>query len=240
MALKWTLKRSTKIPGDENIGITTTEVILDIETGSIEEAQGFFEDKDSNIIKIFGFSVLSRVDFGSTALSTGTVEEPKTRKPRTAKVEAVAPAPLPVPTATTLPPNALNASGPAPTAPPAPTVDADGIPLALRRDPVTNAAPAMVAAPPPPLPALPTAAAPPLAPTAPPGPPPVGVLGPKIVAALDVLKEGKADGGQALADWLNQMNLTIKGATYDEACRALLMISDEKLKQAAEMLKVAA
>lgn len=197
MDFKWTLSR----PGIE----------LEFETGSIKEAIGLLEQEGTSISEVFGFNLGGQ---GHAAEQPQTAaEEPKTRKPRTPKEAAVAPAPLPVPTATTLPPNALNGAGDL-----APAADG-GIPPFLARTPP-----------------LPTSSSPPLAPT----PPPVGVLGPKVVLALNALKEGKPDDGQALADWLAASGLTIKGANYDAACRVVLMTADEKLKGVAEALKIAA
>lgn len=214
MDFKWKLSR----PGIE----------LEFETGSIGEAIGMLEEEGTKISEVFGFTMGNSA--GSTALSSGTVSEPsepKTRKPRANKdaAAAVAPPPMPVPTeapaaaptSATLPPNAL-------------TIPEDGgIPTFLDR----TAAAAAAVAPPPLLPSPPVAPLPPSA-------PPVGVLGPKVVKALDILREGKADGGQALSDWLAGAGLTQKGANYDDACRALLMISDEKLKGVAGALGVAA
>jgi hypothetical protein len=212
MDFKWKLSR----PGIE----------LEFETGSISEAIGMLEEEGTKIAEVFGFTMGSSSQAqSSTALATGTVEAETAkapRKPRAAPA-AVAPAPMPVPAAaTTLPPNALNA------APTAPTEADDGIPAALRR------------APPPPL-----VAAPPLAPPLPlaPTPPPVGLLGPKVVEALNALKANASatdPTGQQLADWLHASGLTIKGATYDEATRVVLMTSDEKLGAIATALKVAA
>jgi hypothetical protein len=206
--------------------LTRPGIELEFETGSVAECIGLLEQEGTEISKVFGFTM------GSTALATGTVsseapadKEKKVRKPRTGAdpSTAVAPDPLPIPGTTTLPPNTLN--GPAPVAPSLEIPADGGIPPFLAR-----AADAPPLAPPPLAPA----------PPAPPAPPPVGVLGPKVVAALDALKEGKPDGGQALADWLSAAGLTIKGATYDEACRVVLMSSDEKLKAIAEALKIAA
>lgn len=220
MALKWTMKRSTTIPGDENIGVTTTDLIVEFETGSLKEAYGFMQEQDTVIGQIFGFSPVARVDFSAEEKGE-IVAEPtrRARGPNKPKPEAVAPAPLPVPTeapaapSTTLPPNAL----PTTAAPPSLVIPADGgIPPFLARPAAT--AP----------PALPS---PPLAPL-PPTAPPVGVLGPKVIAALERHKDGKPDGGQALADWLASAGLTIKGATFDDACRVLLMTSDEKITAA--------
>jgi hypothetical protein len=210
MDFKWKLSR----PGIE----------LEFETGSIAEAIGLLEEEGTQISTVFGFTMGNAQ---STAEQpSGAVEpaaEPAKRGRGKAKpVEAVAPDPLPVPaaaappapTVTTLPPNAL------PTAAPAPAED-NGIPPFLQR----------VALPP----LLPS---PPTAPVAAPTPPPVGVLGPKVVAALELHKLGKEDGGQALADWLHACNLTQKGATYDAACRVVLMTSDEKLAGIAGQLGV--
>lgn len=211
------------------------------EVGSLAELIGYMQEQSATLTLAFGDDmelVVSRIaSGGALEAAPGAAEEPATgRKPRgpnkSKAVEALAPAPLPVPDApgapvpatpapsTLLPPNALM--------PPAAPVPAnDGIPPFLDR---SN--PAAVAN------------APPLAPLAPVpvSPPPVGVLGPKVVAALDVLRVGKPDGGAALADWLAAAGLTVKGAAYDEACRAVLMISDEKLTAAGvpAALKIAA
>lgn len=216
MDFKWTLSR----PGIE----------LEFETGSIREAIGILEQDGSQISEVFGFTM------GVPAAAPAAEPEPKTRKSRKGAdpATAVAPDPLPVPseaapvppllvapvapTTATLPPNAFTGHPGVPA--PALVIPADGgIPPFLQRE----AAPALAALP-----------SPPLAPT----PPPVGVLGPKVVAALDIHKLGKADGGQALADWLATAGLTIKGASYDDACRVVLMTSDEKLKGVAERLGV--
>ncbi len=199
------------------------------EVGSLAELIGYMQEESATLTMAFGDDmelVVQRIN-GGAAEQGGTQEAPKRgRKP---KVDAVAPAPLPVPseapTSATLPPNAL------PTAAP---VKDDGIPEVLRRTPAPEP--------------LPTAAAPPLAPVAPAAPlpplpaaaapPPVGVLGPKVVAAFDALRVGKEDGGQALADWLAASGLTQAGADYDAAMRVVLMTSDEKLRSVADALKV--
>lgn len=247
MVFNWTLTKPVTTQEAEGVSVSTAGVTVEFETGSFAEAKGILENEESVIREIFG-DVLSRVDFTETK-SAGEASEKPARKPRTPKVEAVAPPPMAVPavvavnagpvitvaappvppalvaTATTLPPNAM-------TIP-----DDGGIPAGLRRD-ASNQAPALAVAPPPPAavaPPLPTLPSPPIVPTS---PPPVGVLGPKVVKALDLLKEGKPDGGKSLADWLHAAGLTQKDAAYDDACRALLMISDEKLKGVAERLGV--
>ncbi|XUM19799.1 hypothetical protein ACRAVF_19225 [Bradyrhizobium oligotrophicum S58] len=169
-------------------------------------------------------------------------------KPKTPAPDVVAPDPVPVnveqrladaaqvasvtsplPTPTTPSTAAAAPDGPAAAAPssaPAPALPtpspggAPDVPAFLDRRPAAAAAP-----PPPPLPNIP---APPIAAAA---PPPVGVLGPKVVKALDDIKLRGNDGGQALADWLAQCGLTIAGKNYDDACRAVLMISDAKLTE---------
>lgn len=202
MDFKWKLSR----PGIE----------LEFETGSIGEAIGLLTDEGTQITEVFGFTMGAKQSTDAPSPEGAETPARRTRGPAKPKQEAVAPPPLPVPAApvatATLPPNPLG------------TADDGGIPPGLKRDPVTNEAPALLAAPPPLLPAPPLA---PLPPTA----PPVGVLGPKVVAALELHKEGKQDGGQALADWLASAGLTQKGATYDEACRVVLMTSDSKLTE---------
>jgi hypothetical protein len=197
-------------------------IALEFETGSIKEAIGLLEEEGTQISEVFGFTMGAQKQPEQPS-APATDAEPKTREPRAPKVEAVAPPPLPIPAV-------------APAAPPPPAVAPvitvlppnqmqpatdDGIPAALKRDANNE------------LPSLP---APPVVPA----PPPVGVLGPKVVAALERHREGKPDGGQALADWLAAAGLTIPGKTFDEACRVVLMTSDEKLKAVAEAFGVTA
>lgn len=195
-------------------------ISLEFETGSVKEAIGLLEQEGTAIQDVFGLTMghaHAAAQEVAGEVATGA-EPPKTRKPRGSNKtapEAVAPEPLPVP------------SQEAPLAPPLPTPAATPLPaneLALN----ANGVPAFLDASnrAPPLPVAPT-------------PPPVGVLGPKMVAVLDEKAKGAVDGGQALADWLAQCGLTIKGKTFAEACRAVLMISDEKLKPAADILGVA-
>lgn len=217
MDFKWKLSR----PGIE----------LEFETGSISEAIGMLEEEGTKISEVFGFTMGAARGGAEAEKAPETATPPKERKQRAAK-EAVAPPPLAVPsTAAALTP-------PTPPTPPSATLPPNtlmaipedgGIPPGLKRD-ANNQAPALSS---PPLAPLPP---PPSTPT----PPPVGVLGPKVVAALDALAKGKEDGGAALSDWLHASGLTQKGAAYDDACRAVLMMNDEKLKAVAEALKVAA
>lgn len=212
MDFKWTLSR----PG----------IALEFETGSIAEAVGLMQEEGSKISEVFGFT-MGGANQGVVGTGEPTGEpsgeptgepsgEPvKTRKPRASKVEAVAPPPLPVP--------AVPVSAAAPTVPTPSTTAATLPPNELA--PNSNGIPAFLDA---------TLPAPPVAPA----PPPVGVLGPKVVAKLEQHREGKADGGQALADWLAAAGLTIPGKTFDEAVRVVLMTSDEKLRGVAEAFGV--
>lgn len=231
---KWKLSR----PGIE----------LEFETGSISECIGLLQEEGTQIQTIFGWTP-GGAGQGQQADAPAPAPAPEKKRGRPAKatVEAVAPDPLPVPTAAT--PTAAAMPMPSPIAPPAaPIAPPAAAPAELTKQvqqavaaggiPAFLDASATPAAPPPPPPPLPVTAAPPIAPTVA-APPPVGVLGPKVVAALDKHREGKPDGGQALADWLADSGLTIKGKSYDDACRAVLMISDEKLKGVAAMLGVA-
>lgn len=209
MSFKWTLSR----PGIE----------LEFETGNIKEAIGLLEEEGTQISEVFGFTMGAHQ--GEQAAPDATDTKPP-RKPRINKAatEAVAPPPLALPapaaTVTTLPPNALPAAPPPPPSAPDTAPTTNGIPAFLDR----------TTAPPPVLPSPPTV------PSV--TPPPVGVLGPKVVKALDLIRDGKPDGGAALSDWLAATGLTQKGAAYDDACRAVLMISDEKLKGVADALGV--
>lgn len=203
------------------------------EVGSLAELIGYMQEQSATLTLAFGDDmelVVQRIaTSGEPAAAEAGAEPAKRGRGKAKVVEAVAPAPLPVPTETPtaiLPPNALNAAPVAPPPPAAPVapVSGDGIPAFLDR---SNPATAAALAPPPMLPS------PPLAP--PSSPPPVGVLGPKVVAALDVMKagsNGQDPTGQRLSDWLASAGVTIKGQSYDDACRAVLMISDEKLTAA--------
>lgn len=214
------------------------------EVGSLTELIGYMQEESATLTLAFGDDmelVVQRINgaTGEPASQQGgevaTAAEGKApRKPRTPKdpVVAVAPAPMPIPalvtapTTATLPPNALNAAPPAAPAAPSLAIPADGgIPPFLART-------AEAAAPPlPTVPSAPIAAAP--------TPPPVGVLGPKIVAALDLKKAASPESAKLLADWLADCKLTVPGATYDEACQALLFMGDGKLAGVAERLGIA-
>lgn len=219
MDFKWKLSR----PGIE----------VEFETGSIGEAIELLGQEGTQLTEVFGFSMNAHAAAGSEPTTAPAAEEAPAKRGRGPNkpkdpVVAVAPPPMPIPapaapTTATLPPNALNA--PPPPVAPSLAIPADGgIPPFLVRT-TEGAAP--------PLPSVPSA---PLAPT----PPPVGVLGPKIVAALDIKKAGSPDGGPMLADWLAACGLTVPGATYDEACQALLFMGDGKLAGVAERLGIAA
>lgn len=209
MTFKWRLKKPARVQSDDFVKVSSPGVIVEFETGSFKEAHGLFQDAESSIRDIFGDSVLSHVDFESPATPETPAEPATTRKPRGPnKTKVEAIAPPPLPVPA---PVAPTVTLPPNTLAPAPD---DGIPAFLDRT-----------------------GAPPLAPL-PPTAPPVGALGPKVVKALDIRKAGSPDDGKALADWLAQHGLTIPGATYDEACRAVLMMSDEKLATAAAQLGV--
>jgi hypothetical protein len=246
MTFKWKITTPPRIGRVDGVELSVPGIECDFETGSGSEAVGIFEAEDAAFTKIFGRSPLAAIDFSAV---TGGVETPppaagdkpapKPRgRPAKSTAEVVAPDPIPVgdaakvgdqtPTTPAVAPAGPTAVAPLPTPPavpaiPSPPIAAEpgpnGIPAFLDR---TIAAPPPVPAGLPPLPTAPVAAP----------PPPVGVLGPKVVAALDERKKLGADGGQALADWLAASGLTIAGKNYDDACRAVLMISDEKLKAA--------
>lgn len=230
MTFKWKIIRPTPTAAAGELGVTG--VGIECETGQMGAAD-FVEaiQRENNaFVTIFGSAILAGVieaasegAEGDETPATGEAEGGKpARKPRgpnKPKVEAVAPAPMPVPE----------------VAPPAaPAVD-DGIPEALRRTaPPAPVAPAAAAPPPPPL----MPAAPPIAPVAP--TPPTGVLANKIIADLDKRKAGAADGGAALVTWLAAppLSLVVAGASYDEAMAVLRMTTDEKLKDCAGALGV--
>jgi hypothetical protein len=221
MDFKWKLSR----PGIE----------LEFETGSVREAIGILEEEGTQITEIFGFTTGTHQEAKQTAPAA---EPAKTRKPRTPKQEAVAPEPLPVPVSAEADPyskgirDGIFVGREVPVAPPlVPMPSAAALAM-----PSPVAAPDLALAPdggiPPflartaPLPALPVS------------PPPVGLLGPKVVAKLDEQVKAHPDSAPGWADWLAASGLTIKGKSYDDACRAVLMISDEKLKDVADALSV--
>lgn len=208
-----------------NVKFKRPALEADVVVGTFGELVTLMQAEESTLLKLFG----SDMEVIMTALKgeTGTViaegaiadvvdgEEKKTRKPRGSN-KAVE-----------------TAAAPAPIAPPAAPTD-DGIPESLRRAPPAPAAPEAAAPPPPPL--LP--AAPPVAPAAP-AAPPVGVLAQKVIADLDTRAKNSPDGGAALADWLAQYSIVVKGATYDEAISTVRLTPDEKLTAIAGALGVA-
>lgn len=193
--------------------IQQAPISIELEVGSLAEGVAILQDEDAQIRNIGAIANGLNTDGGEPAPVAAPAAPDKPKRGRPAKVEATAPAPLPIPGA----------------APPPPTADmtsADGgIPPGLKRDPVTNTAPAMVA--PPPLP------------PAPPAPPPSGVLAGKIIANLDARKAGSADGGKGLVDWLASGGLVVAGSPYDEAVAALRLMPDDKLATIAGLLQVA-
>lgn len=231
MDFKWTLSR----PG----------ISLEFETGSVKEAIGLLEEEGTQISEMFGFALPAHqvaVAAEATAAETAAPDKPAPRRgrPPKAAVEAIAPDPIPVPTAETAPPLVPAAEG-TPALPlaspplvtvtiPAPNATTVLPPNQLAPAPAVLDIPAdldrraeLKAPPPPPLPV---------------SAPPVGFLGPKMVLALQAKAATSPDGGQALADWLAAWGLTIKGKNFEDACRAVVMIADDKLKDAATQLGV--
>jgi hypothetical protein len=212
-----------------SIRITLTPVnhSVDFEVGSPEEGISFVTEKGAALTALL--DVLDRLPKGDTALATETAahgEPAKERKPRgpnKPKVDAVAPAPLAIPSAA-LPAPPAPLAGTAPIAP-ATAPQGDDMPAFLKRD-ANNASPAIPA---------PAAPPPPLAPPAPPvpaAPPPTGVLAEKIIANLDARAKGTPDGGKSIADWLAGpgCGITVPGATYAEAIAVIRMTADAKLE----------
>lgn len=225
MVFKWKVTKPSFAQAVNGVELKALAIECEFETGCAKEALCILQDDDDVFKAIFGFSPLDKVDFGVGAGEVGQappaandeVPAKKERKPRTPKVEAIAPNPIPVPDA---PPLVL-----APPLVPVPTSAALAVPALIPPaqaasvlDPAMPAFLDRTAAPsPPPLPPVALA------------PPPVGVHGPAVVFALQARAKDALDKGQALADWLADCGLTIKGANFDDACRAVLMISDDKL-----------
>lgn len=236
MTFKWTLKR--KSIAAVHIGalsvLPDADISCEFDTETVKDFLTSVENEQAEFAKVFSVDAVAEVveavrdESGEDDAPNDGKPARKPRGPNKPKVEAVAPAPMPVPEVAP------------PAAPAAPAVD-DGIPEALRR--TAPPAPAAAAAPPPPplMPAAPPIA--PAAPTPPPAPPaapPTGVLANKIIADLDKRKAGAADGGAALVAWLAAppLSLVVKGATYDQAMDVLRMTTDEKLAAAAGALGV--
>lgn len=230
-----------------SIRITLTPVnhSVDFEVGSPEEGIAFVTEKGAALTALL--DVLDRLPKGDTALATGVVEQPgggepaKERKPRgpnKPRVEAVAPAPIPVPGAPVAAPHVPPSAAPSAVPTPATngTTDPLAIPPMLQRD-ANNASPAIPvpAAPPPPLAAPPVPAA-----------PPSGILANKIADNLQKRLDGSksVDGGSGLMSWIMDPNiagsLIIKGATVEEAIAVIRMTADDKLRHMLVPLEIAA
>lgn len=249
MVFKWKVTKPSFAQAVNGVELKRLPIECEFETGSPEEALGIFQDSENVFKAIFGHSPLEGLDFGAAgevgqAPPAANDEAPKAEKPRRgrpAKVEAIAPEPIPVPVALGGPPPVVLA----PPLVPVPSSAALAVPalippptggvLAVRDQNVLIPAPnATVGQIDPAMPAFldrtaPVAPPPPQATPPLPVAPPVGVLGPKIVEGLQGRAKDALDKGQALADWLADCGLTIKGANFDDACRAVLMISDDKL-----------
>jgi hypothetical protein len=220
---------------------------LEFETGSIAEGLAILSEGSTELGQFFETAKALAGTDGTTSTvhlavdntRTGETAAP-TRKRRT-KAEmaadaariaaATAPAPMPVPAAPA-PPTPPLVTAPAPVAPASLGAEdpVSGIPEGLKRtDGIV--APAFVAPPPPPL-----AVAPPVAPASPPG---AGRLAPLVLAEVNKRVAGSADGGKAMADWLADMGIVTKGATYAEAAAVLQFSTDAQLGAAAGLLGVA-
>lgn len=266
MVFKWKVTKPSFAQAVNGVELKRLPIECEFETGSPEEALGIFQDSENVFKAIFGHSPLEGLDFGASGevgqappAANDEVPTKKERKPRTPKVEAIAPDPIPVPDTPPLvlaPPLAPVASGAAPLLPlgmgsiaatpiPTPPTSATLAVPALIPAPVVDAYAAAARCIDPAMPAfLDRTAAPPAPPppqVTPPLPvaPPVGVLGPKIVEALQTRVNGGEDP-QAWSKWLAECGLTIAGASFDDACRAVLMISDVRLDGAATQLGIGA
>ena len=211
------------------------------ECGSFSELIGILQDEGSELIKLFGHDMQVIVEGvsvnGTTAIATGTVETTteaqgdqaapirgRPRKPRAGADPATASAPPPI-------------EVPAAAAPPTVPGEVDTtLPAALDRS--NPAAVVNQPAPPPAPPAVPPA---PPAPPAPPvvaAPPPTGVLAGKVATAIDA-RATTDEAKTALADWLVQCGICVKGATYAESMDVLRLQPDERLGSIAAQLGVA-
>lgn len=212
-----TTKTQGKLTTMFKITLARPPAAAEFEVGSIAEAVGILQQEESALVNLFriadglsGGGGASE-EQGEEVSAPGTAaapEAPKTRKPRAPKADAVAPAPIPVPSA-------------APPSPPAPnlTLPADGgIPAFLDR---SGGAPAGAPPPPPLLPAAPA-----LVPT----PPVSGPVTAKVVAELQRRAAASADGGKGLVTWLAAPGngYVVAQASFAEAIEVLHQLGDAK------------
>jgi hypothetical protein len=216
MTFNWKILRAAQTQQLDNVSVSSPGVELHFETGSIKEAVAVFADEDTELTRIFGGSILAKIDFaeavaaeetGGEATAEAAPEAPKAKPGRKPKaVEAVAPAPLPVPSAPSAPPSPPT---PPPAAPAAPAAADEGIPAFLARTP-----------------------APPAPPSPPVAPPVSGPVTAKVVAELTKRATGAPDGGQALVTWLAHPatgGFVVPGASFDEAVAVLHQLGDAKV-----------
>jgi hypothetical protein len=164
------------------------------------------------------------------AAPSATPEPPKTRKKRGADpAAAVAPPPIPVPSAAPTPPTSA-------VTPPSLALPADGgIPAFLDR---TAGAPPAAQTPPPPAPPPLLPQAPALVPAA-----PNFALGNKVADVLEAKAAAAIDKGASLVTWLQHPGLgsivrNDPSVTFEEAVAVVRMTTDDKIATAAGLLQV--
>lgn len=227
-----------------NVKFKRPALEADVVVGSFGELVTLMQAEETTLLKLFGSDMevimTALKGDGNTVITEGAVGAVvegaeaaagrKSRKSNKAVETATAPAPIAPPATTHETQGTAADTGAAGHELQGRVVPKDdGIPESLRRT-----TPAAAAPPPPPL--LPSA--PPVVPAAP-AAPPVGVLAQKVIADLDNRAKGSPDGGAALADWLAQYSIVVKGATYDEAISTVRLTPDEKLTAIAGALGVA-
>lgn len=196
---------------------------VDFEVGSISEAVGILQSEESALVQLF--TIADKMNGGGeeaeqVALAAEPKKERKTRAPK----EAVAPPPMPVPSAAA-PPSP-------PVAPVAPTpIDTtegpNGVPKFLDR---SGGAPAGQPLPPP--------APPPLVPAA-----PNFALGNRVADVLEAKAATAADAGKSLVTWLQHPGLggivrNDPSVTFQEAVAVVRMTTDDRVAVAAGLLQV--
>jgi hypothetical protein len=192
---------------------------ISFEAGSIGEGLAILKEGESQIKS--AFEEIAKADGGNVtdelpASAAAPEGEKRTRKPRGPNKAAPPPAPVPVQ-------QPAQPAQPASNAPPPP-------PLPNAPSLVPEVQKVAAVAPPPP-----AAVAP--APLAPPATPSIS-LAEKVVAELNKRREGAADGGQFLADWLATAGIIAPGAQFDEALTVLKLCTPDQVAPVADALGV--
>lgn len=106
MVFRWKIVRPPFQAASEGVQVMHPSIETEFETGSISEAHGIFSDSATMLGQMFGAEVMGSASalagsVGEAGEVSGApaVEERRRRGPNKSKVEAIAPAPLPIPDA---------------------------------------------------------------------------------------------------------------------------------------------